>query len=143
MRIDTQQGLTLPELLISLTLISTLSMNAYSQFSHILQENRMASEVNLFMTALHLTRNEAIKHGRRIVLCPSRDGAACGNATDWVSGWILFASDDREHDNRRTGPAKRQPACRRHQPARQQPPQADRLPAGRQQWRLECLVHLL
>lgn len=99
MRIDTQQGLTLPELLVSLTLISTLSVNAYSQFSHILQENRMASEVNLFMTALHLARSEAVKHGRRIVLCPSRDDAACGNATDWVSGWILFASDDREHDN--------------------------------------------
>jgi type IV fimbrial biogenesis protein FimT len=94
-----QQGLTLPELLISLTLVTTLSVNAYSQFSHVLQENRMASEVNMFVTALHLARNEAVKHGRRIVLCPSRDGTACGNGTDWINGWILFASDNREYEN--------------------------------------------
>ncbi len=99
MTIHNQRGLTLPELLISLTLISTLSVNAYSQFSQVLQENRMASEVNLFMTALHLARGEAVKHGRRVVLCPSRDGAACGNSTDWINGWILFASDDRERDH--------------------------------------------
>jgi prepilin-type N-terminal cleavage/methylation domain-containing protein len=62
MRIDTQQGLTMPELLVSLTLISTLSMNAYSQFSHVLQENRMAFEVNLFMSALHLARSEVVSN---------------------------------------------------------------------------------
>ena len=94
-----QRGVTLPEFLISLTLISTLSVNAYSLFSHVLQENRMASEVNMFMTALHLSRSEAVKHGRRIVLCPKRDDATCGNGTDWVNGWIMFASDDRERDN--------------------------------------------
>ena len=93
-----QGGLTLPELLISLTVISTLSINGVSQYIHTVQENRMASEINQFITALHLARNEAVKHGRRIVLCPSQDESNCGRSPDWVTGWILFASEDREHD---------------------------------------------
>lgn len=98
MTILNQHGLTLPELLFSLTVISTLSVTGISQFKHVLQENRMAAEVNQFITALHLARSEAVKHGRRIVLCPRKDGSRCGSSPDWVNGWILFASDDREHD---------------------------------------------
>ena len=93
-----QDGLTLPELLVSLTVISTLSVNGISQFKHTLQENRMASEVNQFITALHLARSEAVKHGKRIVLCPRMHGSRCGSSPDWVNGWVLFASDDRELD---------------------------------------------
>jgi len=46
MKTHHQGGLTLPELLISLTLISTLSVNGISQFKHTIQENRMAAEIN-------------------------------------------------------------------------------------------------
>jgi type IV fimbrial biogenesis protein FimT len=98
MSIHHQGGLTLPELLISLTVISTLSVNGVSLYKHTIQESRMTSEINLFVTALHLARNEAVKHGRRIVLCPSQDNSNCGSSPDWVKGWILFASEDREHD---------------------------------------------
>ena len=98
MTIYNQGGLTLPELLISLTVASTLSVNGVSQYKHIVQENRMTSEINQFVTALHLARSEAVKHGRRIVLCPSKDGSNCGRSPDWIKGWILFASEDREHD---------------------------------------------
>jgi type IV fimbrial biogenesis protein FimT len=37
-----------------------------------------------------------------LVLCPSKDGTACGSSPDWVNGWILFASTDREHDTDET-----------------------------------------
>ena len=98
MTLHHQGGLTLPELLISLTVISTLSVNGVSQYRQIIQENRMASEVNQFVSALHLARSEAVKHGRRIVLCPRKGGSDCGHSPDWIKGWILFASENREHD---------------------------------------------
>jgi len=93
-----QEGLTLSELLISLAVISILSVSGISQFAHILQQHRMSAEINQFIAALHLARSEAVKHGRRIVLCPSKDGARCGNSQDWINGWLLFASEDRERD---------------------------------------------
>ena len=47
----------------------------------------MAAEVNQFVTALHLARSEAVKHGRRVVLCPSSDGPDCGNSTG-LGQWL-------------------------------------------------------
>jgi type IV fimbrial biogenesis protein FimT len=93
-----QDGLTLPELLISVAVISTLSTIGISSLNRFIQENRMAAEVNQFVTALHLARSEAVKHGSRVLLCPSSDGHNCGHSHEWINGWILFASDDREHD---------------------------------------------
>lgn len=93
-----QQGLTLPELLVSLSIVSILTVAAVTNVYPLIQQHRMATEVNQFVAALQLARSEAIKHGRRVVLCPSRDTHHCGSSTDWIRGWILFASDDREHD---------------------------------------------
>ncbi|MDH3986910.1 MAG: GspH/FimT family protein, partial [Gammaproteobacteria bacterium] len=94
-----QSGLTLPELIVSLSIISVLSSSGLSGLQTFIQENRMAAEINQFVTALHLARSEAVKHGQRVLLCPSSDGHHCGNSKEWVNGWILFASEDREHDH--------------------------------------------
>jgi len=93
-----QNGLTLAELIVTLSVMSLLTVCANGPLQHFIQENRMAAEVNQFVTALHLARSEAVKHGSRAVLCPSSDGQNCGNSQEWVNGWILFESDDREHD---------------------------------------------
>ena len=93
-----QQGLTLPELLVSLAIVSILTAGAVSQFHELIQDNRIVAELNLFVTALQLARSEAVKHGRRVVLCPSMDKLKCGNSSAWSYGWMLFASDNRERD---------------------------------------------
>jgi len=91
-------GVTLPELLIGMAVVATLGVGAGTGLTRFLQESRMVTEVNAFVTALQLARSEAVKHGVRVVLCPSRDGRRCGNGRDWRFGWLLFQSDDREHD---------------------------------------------
>jgi type IV fimbrial biogenesis protein FimT len=93
-----QLGVTLPELLVSLSVIATLTTGAYSQMHALIQENRMVAEVNLFVAALQLARSEAVKHGRRVVLCPSMDKVSCGNSSAWSYGWMLFASENRERE---------------------------------------------
>jgi type IV fimbrial biogenesis protein FimT len=93
-----QTGVTLPELLASLAVIATLATGIYSQLHAFIQENRMVTEVNLFIAALQLARSEAVKHGRRMLLCPSMDQTNCGNSNAWSHGWLLFASDNRERE---------------------------------------------
>ena len=93
-----QNGFTLPELLVTLTVVSTLTVGAANGLTWLIQESRMVGDINRFVTVLHLARNEAVKQTRRIVLCPSADGLHCGNSSEWNSGWLLFQSDDREHD---------------------------------------------
>jgi len=91
-------GLTLPELLIALAIVAGLAIAAADGLPHLIQSNRMATEVNWFVTALQLARSEAVKHGRRIVLCPSADGEQCADSSEWKQGWLLFASDNRERE---------------------------------------------
>ena len=100
MKLQNQQpnGFTLPELLVTLTVVSTLSVGATNNLTWLIQENRMVSEINRFVTVLQLARNASVTQGRRIVLCPSADGENCGNSSEWNNGWILFQSDNRERD---------------------------------------------
>jgi type IV fimbrial biogenesis protein FimT len=89
-------GLTLPELLISLSVTSIMTFTALNYLPPLIQSNRMSGEVNRFVTALQLARSEAVKQGRRLVLCPQTQQRDCGRAADWGNGWLLFASEDRE-----------------------------------------------
>lgn len=93
-----QTGFTLIELLISMGVITILMASAWSLLPAFIQKIRMTTEVNHFITALHIARNEAVKYGRRIVLCPTANGFDCADSSQWQNGWILFASENREHE---------------------------------------------
>ncbi|MFV1973905.1 MAG: GspH/FimT family pseudopilin [Thiohalobacterales bacterium] len=93
-----ERGFTLPELLVSLAVVSILTVGTGNMLARFIQENRMAAEVNTFVTTLHVARSEAVKRNGRVVLCPSRDGKTCGNSMDWNTGWLLFRSNDRERN---------------------------------------------
>lgn len=93
-----QRGLTLLELLIGLAVVSIVALGATGSLAQLIQQGRMTSAVNHFVSALQLARSEAVKQGQQVVLCPSADGARCGDSTDWIDGWMLFASDNRERE---------------------------------------------
>ena len=89
-----QQGLTLAELLLVLGIVSLLAVIAVTHVPGMIQSARMVSDVNRFVTALHLARSEAVKQRRHLVLCPAASGAACAKRADWANGWLLFSSDN-------------------------------------------------
>jgi type IV fimbrial biogenesis protein FimT len=95
---DSQSGLTLAELLVTLAVAALLVTGGTAALPRFVQEGRMVTGVNHFATALALARSEAVLRDRRVVLCPSRDRASCGTSRDWTSGWLLFASDDTTRD---------------------------------------------
>ncbi len=89
-------GLTLPELLVTLAVTSIMTLTALNCLPQFIQSNRMAGEVNRFLGVLQLARSEAVKQGRRLVLCPQTDHGVCADDADWENGWLLFASENRE-----------------------------------------------
>jgi type IV fimbrial biogenesis protein FimT len=91
-------GLTLPELLISLSMMSMMTLAALNYLPPLIHSSRMSGEVNRFVVALQLARSEAVKQGRRLVLCPQTQQRVCGRDADWENGWLLFASDNRERE---------------------------------------------
>jgi type IV fimbrial biogenesis protein FimT len=58
--------------------------------------SQVRSAASAFMNDVNLARSEAIKLGRKAVLCPSMDGTRCLSEGEWHRGWILF--DDRDGD---------------------------------------------
>lgn len=65
-------------------------MVAVPTLSTLMQNSRMTTNVNDFVTSLNIARSEAAKRGTKVTLCKSKNGNNCANSGDWEQGWILF-----------------------------------------------------
>ena len=87
------RGFTLTEMLVTLTVLCILLALSAPSFWRLIIDTRMTTEANQFLTALHLTRSEAIKRNRRVTLCKSSDGHFCTTTGNWEQGWIIFVDN--------------------------------------------------
>jgi type IV fimbrial biogenesis protein FimT len=85
-----EQGYTLIELMVTFAVAAIIVTIAVPGFGNLLAEQRLVTSTNHFVSALHLTRSEAVKRGTRVSLCASEDGSTCGSATGYSAGWIVF-----------------------------------------------------
>lgn len=84
-----QRGLTLVEVMITLTIAAILLTWAVPSLQDFIVRNRMSTEVNNFVASLYVARSEAVKQLRNVRLCPSTDGDSC--TTNWHQGWMVYA----------------------------------------------------
>lgn len=93
-------GFTLIELMVVLSIVVLVSAFAAPAFSRLIEASRVRAEASRLMSDVVLTRSEAIKRNRQVVMCPvqvSTDGGlGCGGA--YAQGWILFQDGDRDGD---------------------------------------------
>lgn len=87
------QGMTLIELLISISILAVTLGIAVPSFASLIRDTRLTTVINEMHGALFLTRSESIKRGRRVTICTSADQDVCAAGVGWHSGWIVF--DDR------------------------------------------------
>jgi len=95
-------GFTLVELLTALTVSSVLITAAVPSFQSLIERNRMAASVNLFLSHLYQARSEAVKRESFVTLCPSSNGTSCiADYTQWAKGYIVFVDEDKnkQRDN--------------------------------------------
>lgn len=90
----TQGGLTLIELVMTLSIASLLSTLAVPSFQDLVRANRIAALSNEFSAAIQFARSEAITRGTRVSLCSSANPEAatpsCSTGIGWAEGWIVF-----------------------------------------------------
>lgn len=77
-----QQGLTLYELILSLSIIAITLVLALPSFDKLIKESRLKTQSLELHQAIELTRSTAVFSGKRAVLRAADNG--------WHSGWTLF-----------------------------------------------------
>jgi type IV fimbrial biogenesis protein FimT len=90
-------GMTLFELMLSLSILAVASTVAMPAFADLRRNAVRTATVNDFLHALYLARSEAINRMEVVSVCKSDDGRTCGNdLPDWAVGWLVFANHDRD-----------------------------------------------
>lgn len=89
-----QHGLSLHELLTSVSIVGVLSTGAVASMQPLLERERLSSDINRLITHLQFTRSEAIRRSAPVTLCKSSDGETCTRASRWEQGWIVFVDFD-------------------------------------------------
>jgi type IV fimbrial biogenesis protein FimT len=85
-----ESGVTLIELIVTITIAAILVALAGPSYKSITTSNRIASEINGLLGDLQFARSEAIKEGQTIIVCASTDGVNCSGSTNWKTGWVVF-----------------------------------------------------
>ena len=84
-------GFTLIELMVVVALISIMLVIAVPSFASFISNYRVTGATNDFLQGITLTRTEALKRSRRVLMLP-RDATGAPSATgNWKNGWAIFA----------------------------------------------------
>ena len=87
-------GFTLIELMIVVAVATVLLGFGIPSMTALMNSNKLTAASNALLSSMRLARSEAFKRNGRVVLCKSRDGAACIMAGGWEQGWIVFHDAD-------------------------------------------------
>lgn len=90
------QGFTLIETMISLVIMAILLVIAAPLLIQTIQNNKMLTQTNTFVSALQLARSQAMSRQTYVVMCAASDATQtqCGSNHDWSNGWIVFVDSD-------------------------------------------------
>lgn len=86
-------GFSLLELIVTMAIVTVVLVIGVPSFIELLRSSRVSTLTSRLVTAMNLTRSEAIKTGSRVTLCKSADGATCIQAGDYQQGWIVFVDE--------------------------------------------------
>jgi type IV fimbrial biogenesis protein FimT len=91
MNMESENGFTLVELLITIVIVTTLLAMGVPSLKDFMKQNRLSAHSNALVTALQVARTEAVKRGTDTVICASSNQTSCTGNGDWDQGWIVFS----------------------------------------------------
>jgi type IV fimbrial biogenesis protein FimT len=93
-----QEGVTLIELLVTLSVVAIIVAIGVPALRDFFATNHMSAATNDLVTSLHLARSEAIKRETLTRMCPSANwdqpNPDCANGGNLSDGWIVIADPD-------------------------------------------------
>jgi type IV fimbrial biogenesis protein FimT len=87
-----KKGFTLIEAMVTIAVAGILLSIGIPSFSKMIERNRISSASSEFMSAMMLTRSEAVTRTIPTSLCASDTGTSCdGTLDNYAKGWIIFS----------------------------------------------------
>ena len=83
------RGFTLIELLIVVAMVTILLVIATPSFVGFISNYRVTSATNDFLQAITVTRTEALRRGKRIVMLPNDSTGTPSVTGSWKYGWVV------------------------------------------------------
>ncbi len=95
-----EQGFSLIELLIAISIAAILLVMAIPSFTSFLNANRVSSQANELLATFQIARIESIRRGTRVVVCGSSNAStatpSCSSGASW-NGWIAFVDTNKDN----------------------------------------------
>ena len=83
---QTTNGITLVELLVTISVASILATVAVPSLYSLINSNRLTTVTNTLLSSFYLTRSEAIKRNTRVTMA--------ANSGSWKQGWAVFVDSN-------------------------------------------------
>lgn len=93
-----QAGLTLLELLVTMTVAAVLVGLAVPGFIDTINRSRLAGTANELVASLQTARIEALRRNATVIVCNSADQLSCAGGGRW-NGWIVMVADANRDGN--------------------------------------------
>jgi type IV fimbrial biogenesis protein FimT len=93
-----QSGMNLFELVVVMTIVGILAAIGVPSFQYVTSSNRVSSEANSLLADMQYARNEAVKEGLPVTICPIGTPLptpptlpSCVGTNSWQTGWMVFS----------------------------------------------------
>ena len=97
-KMKNQAGFTLIELMVTIAVAIVLIGIGIPLFDTMMANNRAVTQTNMFVTAINLTKSEAVSKNMSSTICADADGDpatfVCGDQDDWPNGWFVFNDEN-------------------------------------------------
>lgn len=94
MRKKQQNGFTLIELIVAMTIVGIISVMAIPSYKATNINNRLLSETNLLNNVFSFARSEAFRRNNYVSICATTDFSTC-NSSDFNTGTLVFSDPNK------------------------------------------------
>ena len=88
---NSQNGLTVVELLIILAAIAIVVMISVPGSTMVLEQYRLKAASSGLVDSLNLAKEEAMMRNSMVKICPSSNGRFCRSDGNWNHGWLVYS----------------------------------------------------